>query len=119
MAILDLYKKGEFKLGVNHSKAGGKAPVTTDVIKGILPQQVVVSYKGDAAEGFVANRTPGDRNITDFNMIDKESDRTIKLFDELDINNDYYVSHTSGKTKVTGYNFEKLFNDGKLTNPKG
>ena len=115
MAILDLYKKGEFKLGVNHAKAGGKTPATTDFIKGINPQQVALNTKIDAADGFVANRTPADKNITDFNMIDKERDITINDFNPLDMNNDYFV----GKTKVTGYNSTKLFNDGALTNPKG
>ena len=115
MAILDLYKKGEFKLGVNHAKAGGATPATTDFIKGITPQQFTLTYEGDAANGFITNRTPADRPNSDFNMIDKERDITINNFNPLDINNDYFV----GKTKVTGYNFEKLFNDGKLTNPKG
>jgi hypothetical protein len=111
MAILDLYTKST----KNYKNAGGKTPATTDFIKGINPQQVALNTKVDATDGFVANRTPADKNITDFNMIDKERDITINDFNPLDMNNDYFV----GKTKVTGYNPTKLFNDGALTNPKG
>ena len=115
MAILDLYKKGEFKLGVDHSKAGGKNPVTTDYIKGITPQQVTLNTDVDAAQGFVANRTPADRNKSDFSMLNKDNNGTQKEFNPLDINDDYFV----GSTKVTGYNPTKPFNGGALTNPKG
>lgn len=115
MAILDLYKKGEFKLGVDHSKAGGKSPATTDYIKGITPQQFTLNTEVDAAQGFVANRTPGDRNKSDFNMVDNKTEKVQKDFNPLDINDDYFV----GQTKVTGYNPTKLFNGGQLTNPKG
>ena len=79
MAILDLYKAGVFRLGINHSFAGRKTanqaavqhPATTDVIKGITPQQFTLKYEGDAARGFIANKTAADRNSSDFNMLDK------------------------------------------------
>lgn len=108
MAILDLYKNSKGKY-----KEAGTA--TTDYIKGITPQQFTLNTKVDAARGFVANKTPANRNSSDFTMLDETNTSTISDFNPLDINNDYFV----GKTKVTGYNPSKLFNEGNLTNPKG
>ena len=111
MGILDLYNNST----QNYTKAGGKTPATTDVIKGITPQQFTLTTKADAATGFVANRTAADKNKSDFNMLDSKNEIVVKDFNPLDINNDYLV----GTTKVTGYNPTKLFNGGALTNPKG
>ena len=108
MAILDLYKASKG----NYKEAG---TATTDFIKGINPQQITIAYKGDAAEGFTPNLTPADKPNTKFNMVDTKTNTTIKDFNPLDVNNDYQY----GTSTITGYNFEKLFNDGKLTNPKG
>jgi hypothetical protein len=129
MAILDLYKAGVFKLGINHSFAGRKTanqtatqhPYTTDVIRGITPQQVTLKYEGDAARGFIANKTPADRNSSDFNMLDKTNTKNVQEFDPLNTNNDYTlgVAFSASEKKIKGYNSTKTFNGGALTNPKG
>ena len=124
MAILDLYKAGVFKLGINNSLAGTKTanqtavqnPATTDVIRYITPQQFTLKYEGDAARGFVANRTAADKTNSDFNMLDTKNTNSIKEFDPLNTNNDYIMGTA---TKVKGYNPTKTFNGGALTNPKG
>jgi hypothetical protein len=129
MGILDLYKAGVFKLGINHSLSGIKTanqtavqhPNTTDVIRGITPQQVTLKYEGDAARGFIAKKTPADRNSSDFNMLDKTNTKNISEFDPLNTNNDYTtgVSFSASEKKIKGYNSTKSFNGGNLTNPKG
>jgi len=120
MGILDLYKAGVFKLGINHAKAGGATTATTDFIKGITPQQVTLKYEGDAARGFIANKTPADRNSSDFNMLDKTNTKNISEFDPLNTNNDYTtgVAFSASEKKIKGYNSTKTFNGGALTNPK-
>jgi hypothetical protein len=129
MAILDLYKAGVFKLGINNSLAGTKTanqtavqnPKTTDVIRGITPQQVTLKYEGDAARGFIADRTAADRNNSDFNMLDKTNTKNVQEFDPLNTNNDYTlgVAFSASEKKIKGYNSTKTFNGGALTNPKG
>ena len=115
-SILDTYKDnkkfgGEYVGFDNAKAAGGAAPVTTDFIKGITPQERPVKYKGDASSGFTANLTPGDKNFSLFNMINEGGQTTNADFDPLDINNDYKYNGAN----ITGFNSVKRYK--KPTNP--
>jgi hypothetical protein len=118
-SILDTYKSnkgfgGSTIPGYSDVKeAGGDKPKTTDFVKGTWPEQGNIKAGINAATGFTANVKKNALKNSEFTMVKDET--TVADFDPLNMNNDYYVN----KTKVTGYNPNKRFNKGALTNPAG
>ena len=84
MAILDLY---------NNSKIPEKNANAqhTDVITNKL-------FGTEAVNGFIPNRAPGDKDKTDFNMIDTKTNSTVKAFEKLNLNGSKDSPYTPSKT---------------------
>jgi hypothetical protein len=131
-SILDTYNNNKEFGGANSAQAPGfnsatkagelyngkaQSPITTDFVKGSWPEQGNIKAGVNAATGFTANVKKNALKNSEFTMVKDET--TVADFDPLNMNNDYFVTGPSGKTKVTGYNPTKRFNKGALTNPAG
>jgi hypothetical protein len=84
MAIIDLYNDSKLK-----EKDANKQ--RTDVITNKM-------FGTEAVNGFTPNLLPGDKDKTDFNMIDTKTNSTVKAFEPLNLNGGKYAPYTPSKT---------------------
>ena len=84
MAILDLYNNSKLKEKDANLQR-------TDVITNKI-------YGVEAVNGFTPKLKIGDKNKTDFNMVDVNTNRTVKAFEPLNLNGSKTAPHVPGKT---------------------
>ena len=84
MAILDLYTNSKIK-----EKDADKQ--ATDFIKNKL-------FGPEAVNGFTPKLKIADKNKTDFNMVDMNTNSTVKVFQPLNMNGSKTAPHFPGKT---------------------
>jgi hypothetical protein len=84
MALLDVYNNSKLK-----EKDADKQ--RTDVITNKI-------YGTEAVNGFTPKLKIGDKNKTDFNMVDVNTNSTVKAFEPLNLNGSKTAPYVPGKT---------------------